>query len=1030
MSADVSAPTFPASLPVAASSAPSAQQSPDSVQEPPEIAFTPAATEAVEGGHGPSKQGEPAGTSASDHCSDWSPDSVRDGLLSPVPSRSGVPIAMRAGQVQRDGALSPFGLRPQLVQPPKIDKDIVGGFMGDVGEPSGSRSEPSGSRSEPSGSRSGGRRRRVSADDEVLQGAIESLGPMHDADLGALIWSDAPEVRGETSEITSEISSSKRSSNSLPNLAALEAAHVSAAAGKIPPTSSTLLVRSSSSLQDLAGLEAAFAARHASLLAGAAAAAEAGPPTPTDVLTTTRRYDPALSRITGFLIDLDGTVYRPNSLIAGACTFHEWLVSTGKQFVYLSNTGAKSSEAVRRKLRTPRYYLAAEKLPPHCVWTAAEAQVEFMADHIPVGAKVFVVSGASGDFWLAMLRERCPALVDTWEIRTALSETEAKHWATIAAAHPKTPLVWVVMFIDGPLGSCNDPTTGEPSPADWSYDFIRNLSYLLGHGAHLAYTADDSSNPAVDDSYGGYVWPQPGPGMFAAMLKAIIPPRGMGRVHCLGKGGQDGKQYMMEHAIKLLREQGHSGDRKTICMVGDRFDTDIRGGCMVGITTCLVETGAHAFTVQGDYPQDVPTFVARSIGAMHGLHHTTPRCELPMVLRQPLRLWVLSNANVTTAHAVDKGMSLQLDQCLTEFYARESCAAGGFGRDSLLKAFDEIGLEVSEQQVDRGLETMLRGSKVLRDEAVGPIPYSLFALLIRKALRSVGVETPALNERGPQPSPPKLPGASPPTFPRLPRMLRPIPRFAERPPRPLSPLLSSSAGRRTSRHPSGMPMPSSSAAASSTVAETARPALPPASSAAQTPTTAPGFSVLLSAGASFDGDGDGDGNGDGSADGNHGNHGNQGDGSFHSDDIAGGAAANAVIGSAADVEERSPASSIRGLLLCRRSSSGQMSTVDRGMSIELSARRVLASKGISPDVEGSLRAVLRRRKSLGVGASASFFSSLSDQRSFSPWGGGRRREHWFQAEPTENSDQPPCESEPTDDKDEQEEAILVSGEAK
>ena len=201
--------------------------------------------------------------------------------------------------------------------------------------------------------------------------------------------------------------------------------------------------------------------------------------------------------------------------------------------------------------------------------------------------------------------------------------------------------------------------------------------------------------------------------------------------------------------------------------------------------------------------------------------------------------------------------------------------------------------------------------------------------------------------------------------------------------------------------------------------------------------------VLLSAGASFDGDGDGDGNGDGSADGNHGNGGNDGgnhdgnhgggsaDGSFNShDDIAGGAAANSVSGSAADVEERSPASSIRGLLLRRRSSGGQMSTVDRGMSIELSARRVLASKGISPDVEGSLRAVLRRRKSLGVGASASFFSSLSDQRSFSPRGGGRRREHWFQAEPTENSDQPPCESEPTENKDEQEEAILVSGEAK
>jgi len=107
-----------------------------------------------------------------------------------------------------------------------------------------------------------------------------------------------------------------------------------------------------------------------------------------------------------------------------------------------------------------------------------------------------------------------------------------------------------------------------------------------------------------------------------------------------------------------------------------------------------------------------------------------------MVLRQPLRLWVLSNANLTTAHAVDKGASLQLDRCLKEFYERESCSSsGGFGRNSLLKAFDEIGLEVSEHQVDLGLKTMLQGA------ALGPIPYSLFALLIQKALRSVGVDT-------------------------------------------------------------------------------------------------------------------------------------------------------------------------------------------------------------------------------------------------------------------------------------------------
>ena len=312
------------------------------------------------------------------------------------------------------------------------------------------------------------------------------------------------------------------------------------------------------------------------------------PASPGDSDTETTRFDANSAGITGFLIDLDGTVYRPNSLIAGAMTFHEYLVSTGKQFVYLSNTGAKSSDAVRRKLRTASYCLAAERLPPKTVYTAAEATIDFMADSIPEGAHVFVVTGG-GNFWQGLLQERCPEKTATWELRTQLSEEEAKRWSTIAAAHPRVPLVWVVMFVDGPLSNCPDPKTGLPSPADWSYDLIRSLSYILGHGAQLVYTADDASNPATDDAFGGYVWPQPGPGMFAKMLMAIIPPRARHRVHCLGKGGDDGRKYMMERAINMLIEQGHDGDRSKICMVGDRFDTDIRGGRSVG-----VKTYAHA----------------------------------------------------------------------------------------------------------------------------------------------------------------------------------------------------------------------------------------------------------------------------------------------------------------------------------------------------------------------------------------------------------------------------------------------------
>jgi len=37
-------------------------------------------------------------------------------------------------------------------------------------------------------------------------------------------------------------------------------------------------------------------------------------------------------------------------------------------------------------------------------------------------------------------------------------------------------------------------------------------------------------------------------------------------------------------------------------MVGDRFDTDVRGGVSVGILTCLVESGCHQYKLQPFYP--------------------------------------------------------------------------------------------------------------------------------------------------------------------------------------------------------------------------------------------------------------------------------------------------------------------------------------------------------------------------------------------------------------------------------------------
>ena len=104
------------------------------------------------------------------------------------------------------------------------------------------------------------------------------------------------------------------------------------------------------------------------------------------------------------------------------------------------------------------------------------------------------------------------------------------------------------------------------------------------------------------------MFPLPGPGMFAEMMRKLMYPHGKDAIFCCGKGGNMGGKYMMEPAIELLRQQGHSGERSRIVMVGDRFDTDIRAGLSVGIRTCLVTSGCHNLECQQFYKMDPAHF--------------------------------------------------------------------------------------------------------------------------------------------------------------------------------------------------------------------------------------------------------------------------------------------------------------------------------------------------------------------------------------------------------------------------------------
>ena len=104
---------------------------------------------------------------------------------------------------------------------------------------------------------------------------------------------------------------------------------------------------------------------------------------------------------------------------------------------------------------------------------------------------------------------------DSWDIRTSLSEKEAKEWAKEArdSQGKGQNTVFVVLFLDGKLDTfqANEAMEGKGrSPdynADWSFALLRKVSFLLHHGAQLVYTADDAFNPSVDEDFPGMVFP-------------------------------------------------------------------------------------------------------------------------------------------------------------------------------------------------------------------------------------------------------------------------------------------------------------------------------------------------------------------------------------------------------------------------------------------------------------------------------------------------------------------------------------------
>ena len=89
---------------------------------------------------------------------------------------------------------------------------------------------------------------------------------------------------------------------------------------------------------------------------------------------------------TGYLIDMDGVIYRENQLIPGAVEFVQALSSTGTPFLFLTNNSAPTPEDLAVRLK----HLGIHGLSARHFYTSALNTADFLSETDP-GCTVFVI---------------------------------------------------------------------------------------------------------------------------------------------------------------------------------------------------------------------------------------------------------------------------------------------------------------------------------------------------------------------------------------------------------------------------------------------------------------------------------------------------------------------------------------------------------------------------------------------------------------------------------------------------------------
>src|ERR1051325_11130322 len=101
---------------------------------------------------------------------------------------------------------------------------------------------------------------------------------------------------------------------------------------------------------------------------------------------------------TGYLIDMDGVIYRENKLIPGAADFVQALSATGTPFLFLTNNSAPTPEDLAVRLK----HLGIHGLSARHFYTSALNTADFLSE-TDTGCTVFVLGGGGR---LTALHER------------------------------------------------------------------------------------------------------------------------------------------------------------------------------------------------------------------------------------------------------------------------------------------------------------------------------------------------------------------------------------------------------------------------------------------------------------------------------------------------------------------------------------------------------------------------------------------------------------------------------------------------